>query len=77
MRSQKDLKAIIENEDCDLEIYCAPRTRKEKAWNLIFVAMGLLLMGLMVYLPRWEWRLACAFAYWILSITFDHLTRLR
>ena len=61
----------------DVEIYCAPRTRRERFWLWAYLFAGFALLALLVALPRWYWRLPCAVGFVALSWTFDYVTRLR
>jgi len=77
MRSQEDLKAIIENlEDCDFEIYATRRARRERLWVAGYVAVGFGLLALTIVLPFWYLRLLCVIGYLAVSYGFDRFTKL-
>ena len=61
----------------DVEIYCAPRTRRERFWLWAYLFAGFALLALLVVLPRWYWRLPCAVGFIALSWGFDYATRVR
>jgi hypothetical protein len=64
-------------DDFDVEVYVTPKTRKTKIINALHVLCGFALLSLMVALPFWWGRLACALAFIVSAFSFDRESRLR
>jgi hypothetical protein len=61
----------------EVEIYATPRTRKARIISAFYVGLGLVLLGLLVYLPEWYLRLPCAAVYILAAFAFDRESRIR
>jgi hypothetical protein len=72
------LKTAAKLEDgFDVEVYVTPKTRKAKIMNAVYILCAFILLGLMVALPFWWGRLACALAFIVSAFAFDRESRLR
>jgi hypothetical protein len=69
--------AIRLEQDFDVEVYVTPKTRRAKIINALYVFCAFILLGLMVALPLWWGRLACALAFIVSAFAFDRESRLR
>jgi hypothetical protein len=72
------LKTAAKLEDgFDVEVYVTPKTRKAKIMNAVYILCAFMLLGLMVALPFWWGRLACALVFILSAFSFDRESRIR
>jgi hypothetical protein len=74
----KLLKTAARLEDgFDVEVYVTPKTWKAKIISAVYILCAFILLGLMVALPFWWGRLACALAFIASAFAFDRESRIR
>jgi hypothetical protein len=75
---EKLLKETVRlEENFDVEVYIAPKTRRARIISAVYVFCGFGLLGLMVAMPAWWQRLICACAFVFSALSFDRESRLR